>query len=58
MLRWLKAILRKHIIRDVSDELAACEFGCSALECSHGKWEQCERRILYSKQLKTHPLQD
>ena len=32
--------------------LARCEFECRVGECSHGKWEQCLRRISYAKQLK------
>jgi hypothetical protein len=45
----IKTILRKNVIRDVPNELAACEFDCRVGECSHGKWEQCERRILFAR---------
>jgi hypothetical protein len=32
MMRWLKTIFRKHIIRDVPNELATCKCDCRALE--------------------------
>jgi hypothetical protein len=50
MLMWLKTIFGRHIIEDVPNELAACEFECRVGECSQGEWKQCKRRILYSGQ--------
>lgn len=32
-------------IRDVPEEIAACEFECRRTDCRHGDWETCERRL-------------
>jgi hypothetical protein len=47
----VETTLLRQFIQDVPHELAACEFGCKADECSQDKWERCERRILFARQL-------
>lgn len=37
--------LRRWIIEDMPDELAACECECRRLSCRYGDWETCERRL-------------
>jgi hypothetical protein len=46
---WLKAFFRRHIIQDVPDEMAACEFDCKVTECTYGNWKHCKNRLLYAK---------
>ena len=59
MLSWLKGAVHDREVQDVPKALARCEFECRVGECSYGKWEQCERRILYAKQLEQdEPVSD
>jgi hypothetical protein len=39
--RWIK----RRLIQDVPEEIAACEFECRRTECQQGEWETCERRL-------------
>ena len=55
MLKWLKRVFQKHIAQEVPNTLARCEFGCRVGQCSRGEWEQCEKRILFAKQLDERP---
>lgn len=48
----IKELFRRHIIQDMPDELARCEFDCRVNECSHGNWMTCKKRILFAKQLR------
>ncbi len=34
-----------NLVQSVPEELAVCEFDCSAVECSQKKWENCPRRL-------------
>ena len=36
--------IRKHLIADVPDELAAC-LDCDAVQCLNEKWETCPNRL-------------
>ena len=39
-----KERLIRHLVQPVPEELAVCEFRCSALQCSRDKWNGCPRR--------------
>lgn len=43
--------LKKEIVQDIPDELAACEI-CGATECHNDEWINCEKRIAHAKCLK------
>ena len=51
MLNWIKEMFHQHIVQDVPNALAQCEFRCRVGKCSRGEWEQCERRIEFAKML-------
>jgi hypothetical protein len=36
---------RREWIGEVPPEDAVCEFRCHRLQCRHGEWERCERRL-------------
>jgi hypothetical protein len=45
---WLRRLLERNarrVVDDVPEEIAACEFECRKLECRHGEWESCPRRL-------------
>jgi hypothetical protein len=41
--RW-RALVRKYVVYDVPDEMAAC-FDCHVSHCSNGEYETCPRRL-------------
>jgi hypothetical protein len=41
MIRNLWSWLQGHIVQDVPDSIAACEFDCRAVTCRRGSWERC-----------------
>ncbi len=43
--------LKKEIIQDIPDELAACEV-CGATDCRNDEWIHCENRIAHEKCLR------
>jgi len=43
--RGWRRFVTDHIIAEVPDEIAACEFECHEAECSGEKWERCQRRL-------------
>lgn len=38
--------LARHLVQPVPPELGACEFACTAEQCSHEEWTRCSRRKL------------
>jgi hypothetical protein len=42
----LRERLIQHFVQTVPEELAVCEFSCSAHECSREEWQRCSRRRL------------
>ena len=40
----LRERLIQALVQTVPEELAKCEFNCSANECSHEEWQRCSRR--------------
>jgi len=42
----------KHLVQPVPPELAACEFSCTAEQCSHEEWTRCSRRKLAAEAAK------
>ncbi len=34
-----------HIVSEVSDDDALCEFDCRKPQCAEGEWEYCTRRL-------------
>ena len=43
--RRVSARLRGHVVAEVSEHSAVCEFDCSKLECRHAHWDRCARRV-------------
>ncbi len=43
--------LKKEIVQDIPDELAACEV-CGATDCNSDEWIHCENRIAHAECLK------
>jgi hypothetical protein len=43
----LRNWLMGHLIQDVPDDLAVCEFDCRKPQCTQGDWENCQRRLQY-----------
>lgn len=41
----LRKWFRIRLVADVPEGMAACEFNCRRLECTHGEWETCPRRL-------------
>jgi hypothetical protein len=41
--RW-RALVRKYVVYDVPDEMAAC-FDCHVSHCSNDEYEMCPRRL-------------
>jgi hypothetical protein len=39
-----RALVRKYIVYDVPDEMAAC-FDCNAVQCPNEKYETCPNRL-------------
>jgi hypothetical protein len=39
--RWIK----RRLIQDVPEDIAACEFECRRMECRQGDWQTCEKRL-------------
>jgi hypothetical protein len=39
-----RALVRKYIVYDVPDEMAAC-FDCHVVHCSNSKYETCSERL-------------
>ena len=37
--------LMDHLIQDVPEALALCEFDCRRTDCSAEQWASCERRL-------------
>jgi hypothetical protein len=37
--------LRAHVVDEVPDDLALCEFDCRRPQCAEAEWETCERRL-------------
>lgn len=37
--------VKRHIVDDVPEDLAVCEFDCPYSECNQAIWSACERRI-------------
>jgi hypothetical protein len=37
--------LKKHLIDDVPDDVALCEFDCRKSPCTYGEWAACKRRL-------------
>ena len=37
--------LVNHLIQDVPEEIAVCEFDCRETDCSMERWISCERRL-------------
>jgi hypothetical protein len=34
-----------HIVREISEDDALCEFDCRKPQCFEGEWEDCTRRL-------------
>ena len=47
-MRWLREVFQRHIVQDVPNDLAACEFDCKVTECTYGDWKHCKIRIPYT----------
>jgi hypothetical protein len=45
VLRQLADWVLNQIVQDVPESNGLCEYDCRRLECSHGEWETCERRL-------------
>lgn len=45
---WRSAV--DHLIQDVPDEIAACEFGCRKKQCTAEEWAFCETRLQAMRQ--------
>lgn len=43
--RRVSSWVRDHLVSDVAEHSAVCEFDCSKLKCTHGAWESCVRRL-------------
>ena len=46
-----RALVRKYIVYDVPDEMAAC-FDCNAVQCPNEKYETCPNRLAHATSLK------
>ena len=46
-----RALVRKYIVYDVPDEMAAC-FDCNAVQCPNEKYETCPNRLAHATALK------
>lgn len=46
-----RALIRKYIVYDVPDEMAAC-FDCDAVQCPNEKYEACPNRLAHAAALK------
>ena len=44
-LRRLMHNIKIHLVATVPDSDAVCEFDCSEVECTRGKWRVCENRL-------------
>ena len=42
-----RALVRKYIVYDVPDEMAAC-FDCNAVQCPNEKYETCPNRLVHA----------
>jgi len=41
----LKERIWEHIVSEIPDELAPCEFDCHVEECTEDDWMHCENRL-------------
>ena len=41
---WTRFLL-DHLIQDVPEAIALCEFDCRRTQCMASEWETCERRL-------------
>ena len=39
------AWLQGHVVSEVSEHSAVCEFDCSKVECRQSHWDHCTRRL-------------
>jgi len=46
-----RALVRKYLVYDVPDEMAAC-FDCNAVQCPNEKYETCPNRLAHATALK------
>ncbi len=51
MFKWIKTLLKRHVVDEAPAELAECEFGCRIERCEYGEWRNCENRIRVMNQL-------
>jgi len=38
-------LLKSHLVSDVPEEIALCEFDCRKSQCEQTEWDTCARRI-------------
>jgi hypothetical protein len=43
--RRVRSFLLNHLIQDVPEVDALCEFDCRKLQCTSEEWASCERRL-------------
>ena len=41
-------------VGEVPDEMAACELKCREMDCDLSRWEQCENRLQFMADIKSH----
>ena len=39
----------KHLVEQVPNDIALCEFDCRKTQCSFGEWETCARRLRFER---------
>jgi hypothetical protein len=52
----IKMMWSQSVAPEVPADIEICEFGCRREACSHGEWENCERRKQLSDKGKTSAL--
>lgn len=49
----LKERILEHIVLEIPDELALCEFDCPVKECMEDDWRHCGNRLRMMKEIKS-----
>lgn len=57
-LKSLKERILAHIVSEVPDELAPCEFDCPAKSCKEGNWRNCGNRLKMVDAIKSSRAKD